>query len=79
MNKKKYPQFTLRIDQETLSQLQDIANSQDRSLAKVIKMALDKYLAEQPKIAWQHNPTSVGFFVASFRCVTYVTLVTIIF
>lgn len=51
MNKKKYPQFTLRIDQETLSQLQDIATSQDRSLAKVIKMALEKFLAEQHKVA----------------------------
>ena len=47
MNEKKYPQFTLRIDQETLSALQDIATSQDRSLAKVIKMALEKFLAEQ--------------------------------
>lgn len=46
MNKKKYPQFTLRIDQETLSQLQDIATIQDRSLAKVVKMALEKYLHE---------------------------------
>jgi len=50
MNKKKYPQFTLRIDQETLSALQDIATSQDRSLAKVVKMALEKFLKEQ-KIA----------------------------
>jgi len=50
MNKKKYPQFTLRIDQETLSALQDIATSQDRSFAKVIKMALEKFLKEQ-KIA----------------------------
>ena len=47
MTTKKYPQFTLRIDQETLSQLQDIATVQDRSLAKVIKMALEKFLAEQ--------------------------------
>ena len=46
MTTKKYPQFTLRIDQETLSALQDIATSQDRSLAKVVKMALDKYLHE---------------------------------
>lgn len=51
MNKKKYPQFTLRIDQETLSALQDIATSRDRSLAKVIKMALEKFLAEQHKVA----------------------------
>jgi len=50
MNEKKYPQFTLRIDQETLSALQDIATSQNRSLAKVVKMALEKFLKEQ-KIA----------------------------
>ena len=47
MTTKKYPQFTLRIDQETLSALQDIATVQERSLAKVIKMALEKFLAEQ--------------------------------
>ena len=50
MTTKKYPQFTLRIDQETLSQLQDIAATQDRSLAKIIKIALEKFLKEQ-KIA----------------------------
>jgi len=51
MNKKKYPQITLRIDQELLTDLQAIATVQDRTLSKVIKMALEKYLAEQPKIA----------------------------
>jgi predicted DNA-binding protein len=46
MNKKKYPQITVRLNQELLDQLKSVSQTQDRTIGKVVKMALEKYLHE---------------------------------
>jgi len=53
MSNKKYPQFTLRLDKETLDSLDLIATAQGRTVSNVIKLALARFLEENP-ITPQH-------------------------
>ena len=42
MNEKKYPQITVRLNQDLLDQLKSISQTQDRTIGKVVKIALEK-------------------------------------
>ena len=43
-DEKKYPQLGVRINSELLTQLQEFAKKEQRSMSQVVRMALEQYI-----------------------------------